>query len=210
MFRRQLAERTADLHRAAEAVVPLMRSGVTIDDYRQYLRRWTRFVVRAESGLQRAPGLRRWLPDLDERWKTPRLLHDCERLGVAVRAGADPGGDPPTDAVAFGQMYVLEGSTLGGQVILRHLRRTLGDAIDGATRSLDAYGRHTGRRWQAFQDGLEAFVDTCGDHEIVVTAARDTFHEFLRAYAQPRRTYPSARVRTSTARPTKSETSSST
>jgi heme oxygenase len=60
---------------------------------------------------------------------------------------------PANLAEALGMLYVLEGSTLGGHVILRTLRNAGVDCAPLAF--LDPYGPDTGRRWRDFLIVLE-------------------------------------------------------
>lgn len=60
-----------------------------------------------------------------------------------------------TLADAAGCVYVLEGATLGGQVLSRHLARHLGIAPDRGGRFLHGHGAETGPRWRAFVGRLD-------------------------------------------------------
>lgn len=55
---------------------------------------------------------------------------------------------PGSRSEALGMLYVLEGSTLGGRLILRTLVNA--GIIDPALSFLDPYGAETGRRWREF------------------------------------------------------------
>jgi heme oxygenase len=50
---------------------------------------------------------------------------------------------------------VLEGSSLGAQVISRHYRETLGLSPDHGLRYFTGYGEETGSRWRSFLACLE-------------------------------------------------------
>ncbi len=64
----------------------------------------------------------------------------------AVETPAFP--SPESRAEALGMLYVLEGSTLGGRVILRELA---GRGVDtGSLAFLDPYGKQAGDRWRGF------------------------------------------------------------
>ena len=71
---------------------------------------------------------------------------------------------------ALGSMYVLEGSTLGGQLIARHVRATLGLPAHYHA----AYGPRSGAMWRGFQDKLGGTV-AAKDEDRVLDAARATF-----------------------------------
>jgi heme oxygenase len=86
------------------------------------------------------------------------LRHDLAVLGVAADALPRADIPPPASfAQALGEMYVLEGSTLGGHLIARDLRARLGPQIAGATRFFDGRGRALGPAWLSFRAALDEF-----------------------------------------------------
>ena len=84
---------------------------------------------------------------------------------------------------ALGRLYVLEGSTLGGAFIDRHLA-SLPHLADVRIRAFSPYGDGTGAMWAAFRRVTRARVDAGGDAEAMVGAARDTFRA-LAAWCRP-------------------------
>ena len=84
---------------------------------------------------------------------------------------------PPLESAAQigGLMYVLEGSTLGGTMISRRLRQSLGvhPEIGGGGQFFYSHGPQVGRMWRDFTTALEAYSDGNGrvkDEEIVASA----------------------------------------
>ncbi len=73
---------------------------------------------------------------------------------------------------AWGSLYVMEGSALGGQVISKALREAPW-APPGGLGYFNPYGRETGAMWKAFRQRLEAAPGL--DREGAVSAARQTF-----------------------------------
>jgi heme oxygenase len=71
---------------------------------------------------------------------------------------------------ALGALYVLEGSTLGGRIILRHLETHTVDIPSDAMSFFAGHGAETGSMWRAFVAKLDTFgalnPDAC-------TAAKD-------------------------------------
>lgn len=78
-----------------------------------------------------------------------------------------------TKAAAFGALYVLEGSSLGGRVILKELKLR-GAALTGLG-FLDPYGNNTGQRWQSFLAILEREVTSSEQKNDAVKGALNTF-----------------------------------
>jgi heme oxygenase len=87
-----------------------------------------------------------------ERRKLPWLVQDLHALGDELPSPrvVAPGWDPADVADLVGVLYPIEGSTLGGQVISRHLRDNLGLTPERGARFFYGYGPDTARRWDAF------------------------------------------------------------
>jgi heme oxygenase len=180
-LRAQLKAETADLHAQIELVVPLLRPTLDRDSYRAYLARLIGYQRPLEARLAAfAPAWRDHGLDFEERRKAWRLVADLRALGLtAVELSALPecAALPTLSSFdeAWGCLYVLEGSTLGGQIILRTVAPRLRlSACDGVA-FLDGYGEQTGARWKEFTAALGQF-DTSGcDRGAVVRGACDAF-----------------------------------
>ena len=64
---------------------------------------------------------------------------------------------PPLQHTAqqLGYFYVVEGSSLGSQIIAQHLHASLGVTPDTGGRFFHAYGKQTGKRWRDYKTQLE-------------------------------------------------------
>ena len=145
-----LREETAEAHRQLESL-PLSRQiiapGVSLVDYRRYLE--VMYPVVAETEDRIFPLLREALPDLDLRRKLSLIESDLEVLGSDRKEkipGFFAGDDVLTVYHAMGVMYVMEGSTLGGRVILKNLTASLGLSEDRGLRFFSGYGPDSQRR----------------------------------------------------------------
>jgi heme oxygenase len=78
-----------------------------------------------------------------------------------------------TQSEAFGALYVLEGSSLGGRVILKELKRR-GVSLAGLG-FLDPYGFNTAPRWRSFLAILEREVISGEQQRDAVTGALNAF-----------------------------------
>jgi heme oxygenase len=78
-----------------------------------------------------------------------------------------------TRGEAFGAFYVLEGSSLGGRVILKELKRR-GVSLKGLG-FLDPYGFNTAPRWRSFLAILEREVASGEQQRDAVTGALNAF-----------------------------------
>jgi heme oxygenase len=156
----QLRTATAAEHAAVERLVPLMRADVTVDHYRRYLGRMWGIQAPFDALLdEEAAGAA--LPDAAARRRAATLRADLVALGLGDEAidrlplCALPLTCEP--ASLLGGLYVLEGSTLGGQIIRRHLQRHLGAETAVATRYLGAYD-DVPRMWSRFCAAVDAFA----------------------------------------------------
>jgi heme oxygenase len=74
----------------------------------------------------------------------------------------------------LGTLYVLEGSTLGAQVLLPHLQMTYGLQQQGLL-YYHAYGENTLKHWQDFKTRMNTAIQAPPDQQAVLTSAEQTF-----------------------------------
>jgi heme oxygenase (biliverdin-IX-beta and delta-forming) len=73
-------------------------------------------------------------------------------------------------------MYVMEGSTLGGQYIARHVEKTLHFTPGQGNAYFRGYSERTGELWREFKSLLTALPET--DSDTVIASAKATFAVF--------------------------------
>jgi heme oxygenase len=173
----ELKTRTRPHHDRIEAALNPMRPGLTPADYTAMLGRLYGFHAAWEAAAGRHfAGDRR---DFFERRRKAHLLdRDLRRLGLGdaelaalPRCDALPGTE--TFADVLGSVYVLEGATLGGVHIGRHLAATLGVTPADGGAFFASYGDRVGPMWRETQQFLVALG--AGIEEAVVAAAAATF-----------------------------------
>ncbi len=174
-----LRAETAPLHIALEERLPFFSPVLDHDHYQRLLQGYYGFYQPLERRLLDSHQVP---PDflLTERLKTATLYSDLLALGLTERKIAElplcqslPVIDSPE--ACLGVLYVLEGATLGGQVLRREIAARLDlNAASGAA-FLDVYGDATGRRWREFIDYLATFPLDDAARQSVVSAAQTTF-----------------------------------
>ena len=191
----RLRDATRDLHERVERRLPVLDPALTLGRYRDTLVALHAVYRPLERRLAAVPGLDAVHGlDLAARWKTPLLARDLRALGMPGTARATlPDADVPAirDAPsALGALYVLEGATLGGQPITRHLVRTLPVTPAHGCAFFASYGGRVGAMWRAYREAAAAYVarhdGPDADDAVVrpmLDAARDTFAAFDRATA---------------------------
>jgi len=180
----QLREGTALLHREIEAVLGLPGAIRTRDDYQDWLGRFLGLYDPVERLLATFSEWGSFSLLMSSRDHTGCVVGDLAALGIDPRElpRASPAllPDLPTFAHALGALYVIEGATLGGRLILRDLEPRLGASIAGATRFFGGRGEAVGPMWQSFRAALDEFGSLqpllCTD---VVVGAERTFRAML-------------------------------
>ena len=152
----ELRARTRVLHAQLDASLPLTAPGLTHEQYVACLSAMLAWLRPTERALLQ------WLPGrlaLAPNRRAPLLETDLGALEAPNPADA-PGDRIPVlscEEHAVGCLYVLEGSALGGQVIGRHLVRTLGITATGGGAYFAAQPAATAVRWQRVCAALEAY-----------------------------------------------------
>ena len=181
----RLKAETAARHDALERRLDVFGRLDTLDAYRALLGRFLGFYEPIEERIRLVERHGRLPLSLDERWKTERLKRDLATLGCSAGgiAALPRSADLPplaTAADAFGCLYVLEGATLGGQVIARLLTRHFGLGPDSGGAFFASYGRRVGPMWRELGVALASYTDQAGAHDAVVRSAHATFAAFER------------------------------
>lgn len=183
----RLKSETRSDHDALEAALGLAQTTLTPAAYRRTLERFYGFYRPLEAELQATLACSAHGLDLTERLKTSLLDADLRALGGAAPDRLPVCASRPvvTDAArCFGCLYVLEGSTLGGQLISRHVRQTLGVTPETGGRFFQGYGDRTGQMWQSFRAAVTGFVVSPALQDAAVAAAKDTFQKLHRWTAE--------------------------
>jgi heme oxygenase len=156
---------TADAHEAVELSLGLPEAIRTRGEYVACLARFLRLYRPLEARIATSPVPRELGLNVSVGLHTPRLAADLAALlgspPVLVDAGADALPDLPSFAHALGALYVLEGATLGGRIILRHLGAAEIDGVDQAHAFFEGRGSDTGSSWRAFRDALDRYGLAC-------------------------------------------------
>jgi heme oxygenase (biliverdin-IX-beta and delta-forming) len=171
-----LRSRTQDAHSALEAQLGLLEQPASIESYVSLLSRFLGFHLVWEQDIKTFPALER---ELETRSRIRQLRHDLKALGLteleigAVPLCRDAHSLATDEARALGSFYVLEGSTLGGQLITRHLSSADWLPAEGLC-YFNPYGSRTGEMWRSFRRWLESQAQHHAANDIVA-GARATF-----------------------------------
>lgn len=154
--------------------------------YGRVLQVFDRFLPAWESAVLAAlPAVRH--PWLQARTRRHFVARDLQALGI--KASARPLHIAPmaTEAAAWGSLYVMEGSALGGQVITRALAAH-GLRPETGAAYFHGWGEATGAMWREFREQLERELETpaalllacagaCATFDSLAGLLEDALHE---------------------------------
>ena len=174
----QLKASTESEHREIEAIIAPFVSFKSIDVYKEHILKSWIFYRSIETDLAALPwpviGL-----DFDSRRKIPLLEQDLLVLEVKSRpVESSPRISESLDLdFAIGCLYVVEGATLGGQVISGYLS---GLGIEPATggRFYHGYGAKTGEMWKSLRTVAAHHCLTDIQIDRAIEGAKLTFEKF--------------------------------
>lgn len=174
----RLKQETRSEHLALEAQLPLMSPDLTLAQYRAVLRAFASVILPLEQRLEDC-----CLPaalGYPARRHTSALQRDLTVLGLDAPPHPLPDTLGTRAPAVYGTLYVLEGSTLGGQLISRHLHRHLHLTATTGAAYFAGYGPDTGPKWRAFhQFMLETVQPEWSD--AILAEARTAFQTFSAA-----------------------------
>lgn len=184
---------TQPAHQAAEDRFALSSRLVDLASYGALLVCLHGFYRRTEQALVRLSLWAELSPTLDiaGRVRVPLLERDLAALGLGVPVGPGaPAASLPAVSLpsALGQLYVLEGSALGGAIIARQARLRLGPQVPVAFFS-SAGRSQLGADWRALQAALDRFGANAGPagQAELVAAAVATFTDLQACLSAPER-----------------------
>ncbi|ALA59108.1 biliverdin-producing heme oxygenase [Nitrospira moscoviensis] len=181
---RRLKAATKSVHDRLESRLPLLDPQLTLQDYRLLLRRFYGFYAPLEAAMRLATAgaLRE---EVARRCKAHWLAADLIALGetevglaALPRCAAVP--NLAGEAQVVGALYVVEGATLGGQMVLRFLGQSLGPEVSRCTRFFQSYGDHVRTMWASFLDLLAEVAHSQQQERDIIDAACATFTGFER------------------------------
>jgi heme oxygenase len=188
-----LRDATRDAHARLDAHTPVLAPDLQLSVYHSILGRYLVAHGAVESALEPwAASLSLMGVVLEERRKVPLLARDractASILGTSAHdAGARVSFAVPRLASAWGALYVVEGSTLGGQQILKTLLNSElvlrnGLTPDAGLAYFTGYGSATSAMWRQMLRALgDADTADPGSRDAIIEGANSTFALFERA-----------------------------
>lgn len=185
MIREQIKIQTKPQHDAVEEVSyssQIMDHSLNKEQYQQLVRinyilnssfedTWNKLPFDLPEGLM-----------IEHRRKANMLKSDLELLGLEQPELSTVPFDISSYPAFMGALYVFEGSTLGGAVILKQLQKN--ENLNGIDNFhfYGAYGERIGMMWKLFLDELEKIQDESEVDECIA-AAQKTFDWVREAFS---------------------------
>ena len=180
-FLEKLRTATTESHTGLEALpvsVSIMNPAVTNKEYALYLGLMHDVVKDVEENI--FPTVYNNIEGLDVHPKAQFIEADLKALGITKTGSLTPLSDKLdlanlTPAFAFGVMYVIEGSSLGGRVILKNINTALGHDADSGGAYFSGYGGQTGSHWKAFLGALIQYETEHDNEDEIIAGANFAF-----------------------------------
>lgn len=177
-----LKQRTRIHHDALERKMAPLLGTVSIHTYTALLQKLFGYYKPLEERIAALPGWHNLPVDLGRRQKAPLLARDLLWLKVtqpqlSLLPQCERLPEVKSITQALGCLYVLEGATLGGQIIGRHLKKNLALDEDRGCAFFCSYGDEVGLMWKCFRETLSSHCSKHGrtEEKQLVTSARETF-----------------------------------
>lgn len=177
----KIKEATKQAHQELEKTVVLQLKNVRSQaDYAEVLKNFYAYFDAVEKVI--TPFIHQeTLPDIVERRNSSYLKKDIEELGSETDVLPLAVAPVITNIQqAFGAMYVLEGSIMGGPHIVQMLQKY---GMEKGFHFFSGYGADSGKMWAAFTEILNQIPKTEEEEDIMVKAANETFEKFGQVFA---------------------------
>lgn len=175
---------TWDLHKTLESVPVFARltgTSVTRDDYIRALDALRHCYAMIEAPL--IQGLQQYAPAYPYIARLPLLHQDLSQLGYSASSSLPLKSTRiPNLPETLGALYTIEGSTLGGKRLIRHLQTKLAAAIlADAMAFYQLDGKIDAHNWATTQILLQERLITSDDIEQAMKSARRILLLFINA-----------------------------
>lgn len=144
-----------------------------LEEYATLLKRLYQFYYPLENELQKLIK-KSDIPDIKKRQHHFRLLQDINVIDNSFdKIPTKKNIEIKNLSYAFGVLYVIEGSTLGGQIITKMLVKQL-QTNQNVTSYFYSYGNETQDMWSSYKKSVLALENKIDSQEMI-NGAKDTF-----------------------------------
>ncbi|MBA2404436.1 MAG: biliverdin-producing heme oxygenase [Bdellovibrionales bacterium] len=171
-----LKTHTAQVHKDLEKKLNLLSPDMTIEAYIQLLKSFYGFYSSFESHLIKSE----YNHFMENRLKSKHIVEDLISLGLSEKEIGLISITPLQPHFSLeqwlGSLYVIEGSTLGAQVLTIHFTNKFNFLNLQGSKFFDGYGPKTGLYWKEFLSFLEKeWKDKSLSEDKIIASAQSTF-----------------------------------
>ena len=178
-FLNNLRQQTKESHNHLEENYfskAILEPTVSLANYQTYIAKLYGVVSACENDV--FPAVAMLLNDVDKRHKSDLIRNDLQNTGLAstlIKNLPVHHFTFSSTAEALGIMYVLEGSTLGGKILYKHINSVLGFNAENGASYFWGYGPPTGTFWKTFITLLAAYAVEKNCEKEIISSAIQTF-----------------------------------
>lgn len=184
MFNEDIKQETRKAHQELEKkVISRLKRMENAEDYGKLLANFYSYFRALEQETAKFISTE-ILPDIADRRKSERLLHDLETTGHPVSALPARVTIPAIKdhASAMGALYVMEGSVMGGPIIVQMLEKQCG--IREGISFFSGYGAETPAMWDAFKKAMNSLAASENAAQTMIDTANETFRHFSELFPE--------------------------
>ena len=172
----QIKNQTEIEHKEVEdLLVPMLSSIKTKEDYIRILKIFYGFFFHVETQIKQYISSS-YLSDINERRKSGWIKNDLQALNYEDQIKISSFLPNITNATeAFGALYVLEGSTLGGRMITKMLLKNKDIDLAKSLSFFNGYNNETGPKWKLFLEAMNSYSRENNATNEIIIAAKNTF-----------------------------------
>nr|WP_121272263.1 biliverdin-producing heme oxygenase [Pedobacter schmidteae] len=182
MLSNSIKEATKEAHQNLEKKVVVKMKAIRSDaDYADFLKHFYAYFNEVEQAI--APYINTGLlPDYAERRNSAYLKKDIEELGGSTNDLPAAQAPEITNTIqALGALYVMEGSIMGGPIIVKMLEKF---GITKGVSFFSGYGEATGQMWGKFIAVLNAQAKNETEEAQAIATANGTFSQFGEVFGE--------------------------
>lgn len=182
MVSNEIKEATKVAHQQLEKTVVMRLKAIRSQaDYADVLKHFYAYFHAIEQAIQ--PFITAdVLPDYAERRNSDYIRQDIESLGGDMNdLPAAQAPEIQSVAAAFGALYVLEGSIMGGLYIVQMLQKY---GLETGFSFFSGYGEETREKWATFTVHMNSAATNEDDKQTVIRTGEATFAQFEQVFEQ--------------------------
>ncbi|WP_408082741.1 biliverdin-producing heme oxygenase [Flavobacterium plantiphilum] len=167
---------TSALHKQLESLSLsqlIVSPEITVQKYAEYLQIMEPVVRDIE--LKVYPVISNLISDINRRKKLSLIREDLKVLGFSITNISTEFDADFEIPFALGIMYVLEGSSLGGRVILKNIENQLGFTAECGAQYFAGYKENTGSLWKSFVSEMVRYEQEQGCGDVIIEGANFAF-----------------------------------